>query len=244
MTGDDEASLVEIDGVVLNQYRTSQAQILQLRAGKTTFTAQSASNLPNVENGAIIRVVGVCSHSGKPVRGEFVPESFDITIGAPEDVRILRPAPWMTRDRLFRFFSAAVLLVAVILGWVYILGRRVTLQTATISQKLREVEHLKEAAEAASRAKSEFLANMSHEIRTPMNGILGLTDLTIDTNLRTDQRDNLITVKSSAQALLTIINDILDFSKIEAGKLQLDPVEFDLRGCVEESVSNARAAGR
>ena len=36
-------------------------------------------------------------------------------------------------------------------------------------------------------------------------------------------------VKTSADSLLTIINDILDFSKIEAGKLDLDPIDFDLR---------------
>jgi hypothetical protein len=43
-------------------------------------------------------------------------------------------------------------------------------------------------------------------------------------------------VKSSADALLTLIDDILDFSKIEAGKLTLDPVPFDVRDAVTDTL--------
>ena len=93
---------------------------------------------------------------------------------------------------------------------------------------------------SANEAKSRFLSNISHEIRTPINAVLGFDEMILRESNDSTVIQYAKDIQSSGKTLLALINDVLDFSKIEAGKLEIIPVEYELRSLINDVVNMAR----
>ncbi|HEU4789367.1 MAG TPA: PAS domain S-box protein [Flavobacterium sp.] len=103
------------------------------------------------------------------------------------------------------------------------------LATALAEEAKSKAELATEIAVNAVKAKQQFLSNMSHEIRTPMNAIIGFTKVVLKTELSAKQKEYLMAIKMSGDALIVLINDILDLAKVDAGKMTFEETPFKIK---------------
>ena len=112
--------------------------------------------------------------------------------------------------------------------------------TRNIQATAMELEAALEKAQEASRAKTDFLAKMSHEMRTPLNAVIGLSELSLESDWLTDDTHaSLEKIYNAGMTLLSTVNDVLDISKIEAGKFDLIPVEYDIPSLINDTITQS-----
>jgi two-component system, sensor histidine kinase and response regulator len=251
--------LVSVTSEALHRSRRRMARLLSERTASLLASESLFRNLFNESAEALLLYDGKvfldCNASamallGRSDRSEIVGHSLlDLSPESQPDGSFsgLRAIEIMTAaqgGRLsafeWEFLSAdgPLVLAEVLLSRLSTTGRPlIAVSCRDITEQKRidaDLRRAKDAAEAATRAKSDFLANMSHEIRTPMNAIMGLSQLTLETELTVQQHDYVRKIKSSSTALLGIINDILDYSKIEADRLDIECINFYIEEVIRE----------
>jgi signal transduction histidine kinase len=109
--------------------------------------------------------------------------------------------------------------------------------SSKFEENYNHLEELKTISDETAKQKAQFLSTMSHEIRTPLNGIIGMTNITLNTQLDNTQKEHLTKIKNSSTLLMKIINNILDLAKLESKKIILEKIEFDITQLIEETLN-------
>ena len=162
--GTYESQLVEIEGTVVNESLESAHPFVTLRANPYLFGARLASvnnqwvktqrGMSALSPGAHVLVRGIVSAIVDRSEDTVVPRSFQISMRSPEDLVVLRAAPWLTTGRLGLILAGALLLVFGSVCWILMLRRSVGLQTLSLLHKTRELEYANQIAnDALNRAR-------------------------------------------------------------------------------------------
>jgi signal transduction histidine kinase len=220
--------------LVLRQGERSELRAARVRAG--FIRGHSGLAALQGEDASLARAAA----NGRIVTPPPVP-------GTPPEYFLLPTSSTLVRERAWAFGLEAALCAWLALGIPLCLAQlrrsRSRLQErsqseAELNQQRRQQELLeaKNQAEAGDQAKGRFLATMSHEVRTPVHGIVGFTTLLLETQLTSEQREYVQTIRTSAEALVQLTGEILDFSRGEAGTIQLESMVCDLRATIEDAL--------
>jgi diguanylate cyclase (GGDEF)-like protein len=143
LRGDHDAEPVQIDGQLLNKFRTPSEENLIVADKGIVFVAAlppgSKERFPaNLEPGSSIRVTGICAIESTP---EKTPKAFKILLQSPASVTVLQRPNWWTLKHAAVVVAVLGSLMLVILVWLGMLRRRVHQQTQVIADQLKRLQH-------------------------------------------------------------------------------------------------------
>lgn len=97
-----------------------------------------------------------------------------------------------------------------------------------LREKNYQLIEAKEKAEHLSKLKTQFFSTVSHELRTPLYGVIGIASILLEDDKIKTHRDDLTSLKFSADYLLALINDVLLLNKMDASRIRLEHTSFKL----------------
>ncbi|MES2331477.1 MAG: PAS domain-containing sensor histidine kinase [Bacteroidota bacterium] len=130
------------------------------------------------------------------------------------------------------------------------LEQRVKDRTMILEEALQQLERSrKELNETLDKEKelnemkSRFVSMASHEIRTPLTTILSslsLVEKYSESDKKEKRQQHIKRIKSSIGNLTDLLDDVLSISRLEEGRIVVEPVEMDIRDCVEKLIGELR----
>ena len=144
----------------------AQLELVSHPGAVSAVAPVSLASLTGVSPGATVQATGVLQVEMEDRDAVVAPgadprfERLSLLMRGPEDVRLLRPAPFWTPPRLAFLVISAASALAATLAWAGLLRRQVTLATARLAVEMRFRRDAAVEFEAATRERNRLAANL------------------------------------------------------------------------------------
>ncbi|WP_297484909.1 ATP-binding protein [Sulfurimonas sp.] len=147
-------------------------------------------------------------------------------------VAVVEPQNFKLRNIIIVLLIIGLIIVALLII-VLVLMRKISALKNENETMLFELSNKNRKLES----KEKMLSHVSHELRNPIASVMGLSQLILENELPTFQKENVQNIEQSAEKALEIIDDILNISKINAGELRIENREFNINSMIEHVLS-------
>jgi signal transduction histidine kinase/CheY-like chemotaxis protein len=138
-----------------------------------------------------------------------------------------------SKNSLNKLLLVILAISILLLLFLYIVYRKRKEFIKKLESKNQEYLEAKEESERLSKSKTDFFSTVSHELRTPLYGVIGLSTILMEDDTLQTHKEDIKSLKFSADYLMALINDVLQISKIDSKGLDEDQVVFDIRELVK-----------
>jgi diguanylate cyclase (GGDEF)-like protein len=167
--------LVSVDGQVVTAIRQASQDEYALVVDGYMFSAiyrhpESAGTLSPIARipvGSRVRVTGICVLDSADPFDRDVP--FNILLRSPDDITLIASPSWLSIGNLIRLIGFLLIVVAVVSAWGWTLNRKVRIQTADLSARIK--------SEAALERKMAQLEKRRSRILEDINGTRPLAEI-------------------------------------------------------------------
>ncbi len=137
-----DATRVRLEARLAGVQTRRGERVLELQAGRFPFLARLPGEAPLTDPlraGASLRLTGVyASLRGDAARASF--DGFELLLGSPADIEVLRNGPWWTARHTAAALAALAAGLAATLAWITALRRTVAHRTALLETEVHERE--------------------------------------------------------------------------------------------------------
>jgi signal transduction histidine kinase len=205
------ATLVEIQALVISDARQLDRRVLELQAGQRHFLAtlkEQGEIEESVLPGSLVQLTGVNSRGRSGLANENL-EPFELLLNSDADILVLHQPPWWTLQRALTMTALLAAGLGATMFWIAQLRRKVEERTAQLQVEIEERQHV-EQHRLMERERSRVAKDLHDELGVGLTQVGLLGSLAKNPALSTERKNlYLDQLSDSARTLVAGLDEIV-----------------------------------